>query len=208
MKKIIYSLCMICFFSCQSQKTELPYFNSADFKPEWIKPSDDLFEKIHTIDAFSLTDQEGRTVTNEDFKNKIYIADFFFTTCPGICPEMTKNMYILQERFKTNERIKLISHSVTPWIDTVQQLKRYAIENDVNSEKWHLVTGETENIYELARNSYFAEREIGLQLTVDDFLHTENFLLIDQNSRIRGIYNGTLTSDIDRLIEDIHMLLR
>ena len=120
---------------------------------------------------------------------------------------MTENMKSLQDRFSDNEKIKFISHSVTPWIDTVKQLKYYADLHDVNPEKWHLVTGSTEEIYDLARQSYFAEREIGLQLTGDDFLHTENFLLIDTERRIRGIYNGTILRDIDRLSEDIKTLL-
>jgi len=206
-KYFIFSV-FVCtgLWSCQESNSQLPFFNSADFKPEWIPTNSDKYNSIHKIDEFSFVDQEGRTITNQDFDGKIYVADFFFTTCPGICPQMTDNMKILQEKYKHDDKFKLISHSVTPWLDTVAQLKRYADLYEVDPSKWHLVTGPTDAIYNLARQSYFAEKEIGLQLTEDDFLHTENFLLIDPKRRIRGIYNGTVSDEIDRIEHDIKIL--
>jgi protein SCO1/2 len=193
--------------SCRNDKFTLPYFNTAEFTPEWIDAQNLSSTKMHVIDDFSFIDQSGHTITNEDFKGKIYIANFFFTTCPGICPQMTANMAKLQDIYKDDSRIKFLSHSVTPWIDTVEQLQRYAREYEVIPEKWHLVTGDKSEIYNIARQSYFAEMEIGTQLTADDFLHTENFILVDTNKHIRGIYNGTIISEIERIRDDISVLL-
>jgi len=205
-KRLAFWVLLVLVVSCNQKPEDLPFFNSADFKPEWIAHSDSDYSKIHKIRPFTFKNQSGALVTEKTFKGKIYVADFFFTTCPGICPAMTKNMLSLQEQFISDPDIMLLSHTVTPWIDTVQQLQRYAEEYKVVQEKWHLVTGEKEDIYDLARTSYFAEKEIGLQLGSDDFLHTENFLLIDKKLRIRGIYNGTIESDINRLVEDVRIL--
>jgi len=202
----LLALTMLLLDSCKQDKITMPYYNSAEFRPEWITHDDLKIREIHTIDTFTFRDQSNNLISNKDFDGKIYISNFFFTTCPGICPQMTANMAILQDAYKDDNRIKLISHTVTPWIDTVQQLKRYAKEYDVIPDKWHLVTGDKETIYDLARNSYFAEKEIGLQLSSDDFLHTENFILVDTKRHIRGIYNGTISSEIDRLTDDISIL--
>lgn len=180
----------------------LPYFTTADFTPEWIENPTD----IHTIAPFRFTNQNGFLVNNETVKNKIYVANFFFTICPGICPVMTENMLLIQEKFKSNDNILLVSHTVTPWIDNVERLKAYAIENKVDDDKWHLLTGEQDEIYTLAKQSYFADKQIGHKTEEDDFLHTENFILVDKKQRIRGIYNGTKTFDINRLIEDVRIL--
>ena len=205
MKVILLSV-ILTLMSCGTEPEGLPFFNSAEFEPEWISPSQSQFTRIHRIAPFEFMDQEGRVVTNSDFDGRIYIADFFFTTCPSICPQMTDNMVELQEEFKEDTLIKFISHTVMPWIDTIDQLKRYAIEKGVDSQKWHLVTGEQEALYSLARESYFAEKEIGLIKGTDDFLHTENFILVDFKRRIRGIYNGTKTQDMKRLKEDVLIL--
>lgn len=204
----LHLLIMVVFFlaSCKSDKAMMPYYNSAEFTPEWISADELAGKDLHKIGPFAFRDQNDRLITNKDFEGKIYISNFFFTTCPGICPQMTANMALLQETYKDDDRIKFISHSVTPWIDTVEQLNRYAIENGVISDKWHLVTGDKEEIYNLARNSYFAEKEIGLQLSSDDFLHTENFILVDSRGHIRGIYNGTIISELDRVKKDIESL--
>lgn len=193
--------------SCKSDTAIMPYYNTAEFTPEWLSDDELKVREIHTIGSFSFRDQNNRVITNKDFEGKIYIANFFFTTCPGICPQMTANMALLQEAYKDDDRIKLISHTVTPWIDTVEQLQRYAQEYDVIPDKWYLVTGDKEDIYNLARNSYFVEKEIGLQLSSDDFLHTENFILIDEKQHIRGIYNGTILSELERIKADITTLI-
>ncbi|MEL6813164.1 MAG: SCO family protein, partial [Bacteroidota bacterium] len=140
------------------------------------------------------------------FENKIYVTDFFFTLCPGICPKMTANMSILQEEFKNDSHVLLLSHSVTPERDSISVLKEYALEHGVMSHTWHLVTGDRDEIYTLGRSSYFVEEDLGLVRSKDDFLHTENFVLIDKNKHIRGIYNGLNKGSIQQLIADIHTL--
>lgn len=189
-------------------KSELPFFLSTELTPEWISTSDSRYKKIHTIAPFRFIDQDSTIVTNATFDNHIYVANFFFTTCPSICPKMTDNMVKVQEHFKSHSQVKMLSHTVTPWIDTVAQLKRYAIEKEVISDKWHLVTGSQAEIYKQARVAYLIEGEIGLAKGEDDFLHDEKFVLIDKKRRIRGYYNGIVESDIDRLVEDIRTLLK
>ncbi len=159
-------------------------------------------KKYHKIADFALTNQNGKTITQHDFKDKIYVADFFFTTCQSICPVMTNHMVHLQNVLKEDPEVLLLSHSVTPTIDTVAQLKRYAIQKGVLDHKWHLVTGPKKTIYKLARKSYLAVKEGG-DGGPYDMIHTENFMLIDKKRQIRGYYDGTNTEDITKLIEDI-----
>ena len=137
--------------------------------------------------------------------NKIYVADFFFTTCPSICPKMTENMGLIQENIKTDNQVLLLSFSVTPEIDSVQQLKRYAIEKGVIDSKWNLLTGDKKEIYELARKSYLAVKSNG-DGGEHDMIHTENFILVDPEKRIRGFYDGTDTNAMDELLSDIKVL--
>ncbi|MCP4438387.1 MAG: SCO family protein [Aureispira sp.] len=184
----------------------LPFFNTADFTPEWLAPTDITYQKLHTIGQFEFTNQNGKAVNNQTFEGKIYVADFFFTICPGICPKLTKNMWKVQEAFQTDDDVLLLSHTVAPWMDSVAQLRNYATHQDVQDDKWHLVTGKKESIYRMARQSYFADKDIGMQQDSTSFLHTENLILIDYNGHIRGVYNGTLGVDVNRLIEDIHTL--
>lgn len=211
MKKvyILLSLISFCFvISCQQPETQtrLPFYNSADFTPEWIEKSDASYEQIHTIADFNFTNQEGKAVSNETLKGNIYVADFFFTICPSICPKMTSNLSRIQEGF-SGDKVKLVSYSVMPWADSVSVLKNYAEVKGIDNSQWHLLTGETEAIYDLARQSYFAEKEIGLDKSSDEFLHTENFILVDKMGRIRGVYNGTLGLEMTRLSQDIKTLL-
>lgn len=161
--------------------------------------------KYHTVADFSLTNQNGETITQEDYKGKIYIADFFFTTCPTICPIMTKNMVEIQRRLDNTGDVMLLSHSVTPAIDSVAQLKKYALEKGVDDSKWNLVTGDKKEIYELARKSYLAVKEDG-DGGPYDMIHTENFILVDRQRRIRGFYDGTDKEDIEKLMEDLEVL--
>jgi len=213
MKKVLLLLnisLILTVLSCQnktSEETPLPFFNSADFTPEWIEPGDDGYEQIHTIKQFSLSDQEGNTIDNKDLEGNIYVADFFFTICPSICPKMTSNLATIQVDFGPEE-VKMLSFSVMPWADSVPVLKEYAEVRDINSNQWHLLTGDTEEIYDLARKSFFAEKEIGLNKTSNEFLHTENFILVDGKGRIRGVYNGTLPLEMIRLKDDIKTLLK
>lgn len=203
-------------FSCSTKKMKqdinkevketLPFFNKPDWTPEWIQDSSIAYKNIHQIPAFNFTDQDAKSVTLKTVAGKIYVANFFFTTCRGICPRMTNNMYLLQEAFKQDSNIIFLSHSVTPDTDSVGVLKKYAIEHKVNSRQWHLLTGAKKDIYELAKKQYFAGDTVGYYQTGNEFLHTENFILVDKQQRIRGIYNGTLLVEIDRIKEDINIL--
>lgn len=189
-----------------SRVRELPFYNEATFTPRWINPTE-IAEGFHQIPSFSLTNQQGQQVTERHLDDKITVVDFFFTTCPGICPKMTNNMLLVQEAFAEEEALQILSHSVTPDYDDVGVLKMYAEAKGVKSERWHLLTGEQSTIYDLGRNYYFIEEDLGLEKDPEDFIHTENFVLIDQNRRIRGIYNGLSKTAISQLIADARLLM-
>ena len=209
---IIIPVVIFLFSACgeltetQSRVEILPYYSEATFTPNWLRPDDTSLEEFHQIPPFTLINQKGKTITEKDFEGKIYVTDFFFTICPGICPKMTANMTVLQDEFEDDDEVLLLSHSVTPERDSVSRLKDYADLKGVNSDKWHLVTGDRQHIYNLGRKWYFVEENLGLQKEDDDFLHTENFVLIDKNRHIRGIYNGLNAVAIKQLIADIKTL--
>ncbi len=192
---------------CNNEKQEtLPFYNTADFTAEWINESDPRFTDIHTIDTFSMIDQSGKGFTTDSLKGRIYVANFFFTLCPSICPKMTNELRVLQSEFANDPDIELVSFSVMPSVDSVSILKEYAERNKIIHDKWHLLTGDALKIKLLGRKSYFAEKKSGEKKAIDDFLHTENAVLIDKQSRIRGVYNATQKEDILRLIDDIKIL--
>lgn len=184
----------------------LPFYNEESFTPKWITPNTEEEKAFHKIPDFSLTNQLGETVSQNTFENKIYVTDFFFTSCPGICPKMTGNMEVIQEAFKDDDEVLLLSHSVMPTTDSVSVLNTYAKTYGVIENKWHLVTGDKKDIYSLGREQYFVENDLGEPKNIDDFLHTENFLLIDKNKHIRGIYNGLNRASMAQLITDIKAL--
>ncbi|UAB85372.1 SCO family protein [Zunongwangia sp. SCSIO 43204] len=163
--------------------------------------------KYHKIADFKLVNQNGDTITNANYEDKIYVADFFFTTCMTICPIMTDHMVKIQERIKNDPDVFLLSHTVMPRIDTVAQLKRYAEEKGVIASKWNLVTGNKKQIYDLARKSYLAAKSEG-DGGKYDMVHTENFVLVDKDRQIRGFYDGTNAEAIEELMEDIKILKR
>jgi len=179
-----------------SRVESLPFYDEPTFTPRWIKPESDSLKGFHQIPDFKLINQLGDTVTNETFENKIYVTDFFFTSCPGICPKMTTNMMKVQEEFKNDSAVLLLSHSVTPKFDQVPVLAEYASSRGIINSKWHLVTGERKQIYNLGRNSYYVEEDLGREKSPEDFLHTENFILVDKNRHIRGIYNGVHNASV------------
>ena len=150
--------------------------------------------------------QNGDTITNETYKNKIYVADFFFTSCPGICPKLTKNMGVIQERYKNDKDVLLLSHTVMPWTDSIPVLNAYAKRNNINDKKWNLVTGNKNKLYSMARDGYFADEDFVKTKDVSQFIHTENFILVDGQGFIRGVFNGTIPMDIKRLIRHIEIL--
>ena len=197
-------------FSCSNkapQKESLPYYNTPDFTPYFINDTNEVNSKItHTIADFSFTDQDGKKITNESVKGKIHVADFFFTSCGSICPKMTAQLKRVQSAFENDDKLVLLSYSVTPWLDSVSRLKKYAEHKEIDSKHWHLLTGKRSEIYSLARRSYFAEEQTGFSKDSSEFLHTEHFILVDQKGRIRGVYNGTLPLEAERLISDIKEL--
>lgn len=207
-KIFIVTISFLGMMACQQQsQQQLPYYNTPDFTPHFISNPDDVERKItHQIGAFSFTNQHHQIVTAENIKGKIHVANFIFTSCGSICPVMTKNMYKVYEAFKDDEQFAILSYSVTPWIDSVPRLKKYAAQNNITSKNWHLLTGDKVKIYDLARKSYFAEEDLGFTKDSSDFLHTEHFVLVDASQRIRGIYNGTLPLEITQLINDIKTL--
>lgn len=183
----------------------LPIYNPTDFNAELVDSSKQGVSIDHVVSNFSLINQNGDSVTNIDYQDKIYVADFFFTRCPSICPVMTNNMKKLQSLFLEDNEIKLLSLSVTPELDSVPVLREYAIKNGAIQSKWNITTGDKKHIYDLARKSFFAavdEGDGGFQ----DFIHTPNFVLVDKRQQIRGIYNGTLDEEVNRLIKDINIL--
>ena len=183
----------------------MPVYQPAQVNYELVDSTIQYQKKYHRIADFSLINQNGDTITQEFYKDKIYVADFFFTTCQTICPIMTGHMHDLQKKTITDPDVLLLSHSVIPEIDTVAQLKRYAKKKLVNASKWNLVTGDKKQIYALARKSYLAVKEDG-DGGPYDMIHTENFMLIDKKRQIRGFYDGTDAEEIERLLEDIKIL--
>lgn len=188
-------------------KTKLPIFNPVDVNPKLVDPSMKFMRRNHKIANFELVNQNGDTITEKDYEGKIYVADFFFTRCQTICPVMTKNMHLVQEAYAKDSKVMILSHSVTPEMDSVPVLREYADKKGVDDAMWNLVTGPKPEIYRLARKSYFAVLDEG-DGGDQDFIHTENFILVDPKKRIRGYYDGTEQEDVLRLIEDIKILER
>ena len=202
---IISGIIVSIFYNILDVERPLPIYQPANVNSDLVDSTLLDVRKYHTITDFSLTNQNGETITQDNYKDKIYIADFFFTTCQTICPVMTDNMARIQNDILDDEEVMMLSHTVTPEIDSVEQLKRYAIEKGVIDKKWNLVTGDKKQIYDLARKSYMAVKSIPFE---DPYvmIHTENFMLIDKKRQIRGYYDGTKPEDIDRLLNDIKIL--
>jgi protein SCO1/2 len=207
--KISIALYIFTFLACADleRKPNLPYYNEANFTPIFLVDNDTVTKQItHQIANFSLTNQNNQNITQKDISGKIHVANFVFTSCGSICPVMTKNMKMVEHEYKNNDEVVILSYSVTPWIDNVAKLKAYTQLNDIDATNWHFLTGSKAEIYKLARQSYFAEEDLGFTKDSTDFLHTEHVLLIDKSKRIRGIYNGTLQLEMEQLIKDIAAL--
>ena len=212
---IIFSILSIIIYfgiyTLLSPEKMLPIYSPRDINPELVDSTVQHIGNDHKIADFAFTNQNGKIITQKDYENTIYVADFFFTTCPTICPKMTDNMVWLQNQLKNNPKVKLLSFSVTPDIDTPEVLKKYALEKGVDDSRWNLVTGDKKVIYYLARKSYLAVKT-GKPEEMYDMVHTENFILVDKNKRIRGFYDGTnldqptddpKTKNMKQLLEDI-----
>lgn len=211
---VIFSIVTIsAFYTVLKPKPHLAIFNPSDVNPELVDSTIQYVAIDHTIADFSFTNQNGKTITQKDYQGKIYVADFFFTTCGSICPKMTNNMVWLQNKIKNNPKVLLLSHSVTPDIDSVPVLKKYALEKGVIDSKWNLVTGNKKDIYYIARKSYLAVKT-GKPSEMYDMVHTENFVLVDSKRRVRGFYDGTNLDgptepgikNVKQLLEDITIL--
>ena len=201
----IAAIVLYLFYNALKPIKVLPVYQPAMVNYELVDSTLQHIKKFHQIAPFRLTNQNGKIITQRDYQDKIYVADFFFTTCPTICPKMTENMALIQARILDDSQVKLLSFSVTPQIDSVAQLTRYAVEKEVNDQKWNLVTGDKKEIYTLARKSFLAVKEDG-DGGPFDMIHTENFILVDPEKRIRGFYDGTDIKAMEELLQDITTL--
>ncbi len=203
---IVFSVVTISlFYSALKPQKTLPIYNPADVNPELVDSTIQYKSKYHTIADFSFVNQNGDTITQKNYEGKIYVADFFFTTCGSICPKMTTNLEDVQKAVLNNPKVMLLSHTVFPEVDSIPVLKEYAIKHHVVDSKWNLVTGDKKEIYTMARKSYLAVK-LGRPDQLYDMVHTENFVLVDQKRRVRGFYDGTNKEEIKRLIDDINFL--
>ena len=193
------------FYFALKPSKKLPIYNPVDVNPELVDTTIQHIANKHVIADFAFTNQNGKTITQKDYEGKIYVADFFFTTCKSICPLMTNNMTWLQSKIKDNPKVMLLSHSVTPEIDSVAVLKAYANQKGVIDSKWNLVTGNKRDIYYIARKSYLVVKTGSLS-EMYDMVHTENFVLVDDKRRIRGFYDGTKREEVEKLWKDILFL--
>ncbi|WP_035668897.1 SCO family protein [Flavobacterium sp. 83] len=203
---LVFSIITIYLFyvALKPSKT-LPIYNPSDVNPELVDSTVQYISKYHTIADFSFVNQNGKTITQKDYEGKVYVADFFFTTCGSICPKMTTNLAEVQKAIINNPKVMLLSHTVFPEVDSIPVLKAYALKNGVIDSKWNLVTGDKKDIYTMARKSYLAVK-LGRPEQLYDMVHTENFVLVDTKRRVRGFYDGTKKEDMKRLLEDINFL--
>lgn len=185
---------------------QLPFYNEADFTPLFLKGKEIKERVKHTINDFAFLNQDSLLITQQTIAGKIHVANFIFTTCGSICPVMTSHLKIVNERFKNDTSVVFLSYSVTPWIDKPFILRQYKLANRITNPNWHFLTGSKSSIYALARQSYFAEEDLGFTKDSSEFLHTEHFILVDKHKHIRGIYNGTLQLEMQQLSEDISLL--
>jgi len=204
----IFLLLLLVLHSCKPfEAKELPIYNPSDINPKLVDKSLHAKSESHTVSDFSLINQNGRIITQEDYKDKVYVVDFFFTSCTSICPLMTNNLLKVQQELMHVNDIMFLSLSVTPEIDSIPVLRKYATDKGIIDRKWNVATGDKKHIYELARKSYFAVVEQG-DGGLQDFIHTPNFILVDKKKQIRGIYDGTNEAEVERLLRDIKNLMQ
>ena len=203
---ILSAIILTLFYIALSPQKTLKIYSPADVNPELADSTVQSIAHHHKIAPFAFTNQNGKKITQQEYEGKIYVADFFFTTCQSICPKMTKNMAWLQEQIKNMPNVMLLSHSVTPDIDTVPVLKAYADEQGAIDGKWNLVTGDKKDIYYIARKSYLAVKTT-TSSELYDMVHTENFILVDKKGRIRGFYDGTNLDRADKDAKNVKQLL-
>jgi protein SCO1 len=217
MKRIFFIFCLlvvcVTFSYLILQKTQvkkLPVLNPIDLKKEMVDPELLRIGQGHKIGDFKFENQFKEMISEQEIEGKVFVAEYFFTTCKSICPLMNKQMQRIQEKFKGNENLKILSFTVDPTIDDTDQLFKYAKEMNAKEDQWHFLTGKKEELYKLARKSFFILKPAEAKNLGDagsDFIHTNNFVLVDQKKRIRGYYDGTSETEVTQLIEDIFLLL-
>ncbi len=208
MRQIVYIFISSVILSCSKKNELIPFYNSSDFTPFFLNSTLEIEKKInHRISDFNFKDHNNKIISNDSIEGKIHVANFFFTSCINICPNMTNNLKLVSDAFLNHPKVKILSFTVMPWVDDQKKLNDYKNYNEIKSNNWHFLTGDKKEIYKLARNSYFAEENIGISNDLNDFLHTEYLILVDHKKRIRGIYNGSLKLDAIQLIKDIKVLL-
>ncbi len=208
---IAFIAAIIGYFISTNKERALPIINPIDVVDEMVDSS--LLRKGygHTVGDFAFKNQNGELITQKNIENKIFVVEYFFTTCVTICPKMNVQMHRIQKAYKGNDDLKLLSFTVNPEVDTVEQMKRYALSHDADDKQWFFLTGEKKDLYQLARTSFFVLKPAEAQNLGDagsDFIHTNNFVLIDRKKRIRGYYDGTSQKEVDQLIKDIELLMR
>lgn len=210
-RTVFLTLISCLLFHCKPVEKDLfvlPYYNEPTFTPLFLSdPSEVQKQVTHRIGDFSFLNQDSVGIDQGLIEGKIHVANFIFTSCGSICPVMTKNFKLVGDSLANNEAVVFLSYSVTPWIDSPSVLKNYKADNQIENENWHFLTGDKSAIYSLARKSYFAEEELGYTKDSTEFLHTEHFILVDKDKRIRGVYNGTLRVEMTQLLEDITLLM-
>lgn len=212
---VVFCIAGISLFYYASTKTKqkeeaLPIYNPIDLDPEVVDPELLRVGRGHTIGSFSFSNQEEKTITQKEVEGKVYVVEYFFTTCGTICPVMNKQMQRVQKAHSGKKDFKILSFTVNPEVDDVAQMKLYADTHHADNNQWWFLTGKKENLYTLARTSFFVLKPAEAQNLGDagsDFIHTNNFVLVDRKMRIRGYYDGTSTQEVDKLIKDIDLLL-
>ena len=202
----LFAVAIVAGYFLIRPEDKLPIYHPSQLDTRLVDPSVRGEQGEHHISDFRLTDQRGHLLTLDSVKGKVLLTDFFFTTCASICPKMSTQMSRVQEAYRDEPRLMLLSHSVTPEMDSVPVLAEYGNRYGVDPAHWRLLTGDRVQIYRLARRSYFAALDEG-DGGPNDFVHTENFVLVDPQLRIRGFYDGTSKADVDRAIDDIGKLL-
>ena len=207
MRTLFLALCSIIFFSCTEQEKRLPILGNFDVNVSESNGENDYDTIYHSIMDFEFVNQDSLMVSNKTFENKIYVSDFFFTSCPSICPIMKGQMLRLYEEFESNQEVAFLSHTIDPEYDTVALLKDYAERLGVSSEKWHFVTGDKQEIFKIAQLSYMSVAANDANAP-GGYIHSGRFLLVDKKRHIRGAYDGTSPEDVDQLIFDMYVLLK
>jgi protein SCO1 len=207
--KLTLALSVVFFTACNSNdstENALPIYGERDTVERTVNGKTVVDTIYHEIPEFAFVNQDSQQVTNQTFAGKIYVSDFFFTTCPTICPKMKSQMLRVYDKFKDNPNVMLLSHTIDPQHDSVAVLNEYAQRLGVKADKWHFVTGDKDNIYDVAQKYLVSAMEDKQE--AGGFVHSGAFVLVDENRHIRGVYDGTDPEQVDRLLNDIPVLLK